>query len=88
MGALDYLNLGTRRPLRVAAYCRESTGQAQQKESYDNQEAFFTRAIREHEGWECAGIYGDRARTGRYFMILSSTLTAEVWRRQSRSSRL
>ena len=66
MGALDYLNLGKRRPLRVAAYCRESTGQAQQEESYDNQEAFFTRAIREHEGWECAGIYGDRARTGRY----------------------
>ncbi len=64
MGVLSTLTLGTRKPLRVAAYCRVSTEEEMQNESYESQRAFFTKEIREHPDWVLTSIYGDRAKSG------------------------
>lgn len=65
MGALNYLTLGTKRPLRVAAYCRISTEEENEEEgSYAAQRLFFQNAISDHPDWENAGVFGDYARTG------------------------
>mgnify|MGYP002624784101 CR=1 FL=1 len=63
MRTLQSLNLGTKRPLRVAAYCRVSMGGVQD-ESYESQRNYFVREITSHSDWEFAGVFGDYARTG------------------------
>lgn len=60
MGILTSLTLGTKTPLRVAAYCRVSTEEELQTESYESQRAFFTREIKEHPDWNLTAVYGDR----------------------------
>ena len=50
--------------IRVAAYCRVSTGDESQKTSYTNQKAFSTELIHSKEGWQFAGIYADEAISG------------------------
>jgi site-specific DNA recombinase len=47
------------KPIRVAAYCRVSTELEQQQSSLENQMTVFRQRIREHPGWELAGIYAD-----------------------------
>ena len=65
MGALNYLELGTKRPLRVAAYCRISKEEEEAEGgSYANQKQYMLDAINDHPGWELAGIFGDYATTG------------------------
>lgn len=49
---------------RVCAYCRVSTGSAEQKNSFDVQVAYYTKLIGSKEGWVCVGIYADEARSG------------------------
>lgn len=56
--------LKERRHLRVAAYCRVSTGDESQQTSYTNQKAFYTELIQNREGWVLAGIYADEAISG------------------------
>ena len=63
MGALDYLHLGKKRPLRVAAYCRISFDE-EKDGSDDNQRSFLHKAIMDHPEWKLVGVYGDYARTG------------------------
>ena len=46
--------------LRVAAYCRVSTGHEEQDGSIEAQELHYFRMIHEHPGWENAGIFSDR----------------------------
>ena len=46
--------------LRVAAYCRVSTGHEEQDGSIEAQELHYFRMIHEHPGWENAGIFTDR----------------------------
>ena len=60
----NHLGLGTKRPLRVAAYCRVSKEEERQKDSFENQWMFFKKAIEEHPDWLFAGIFGDNAKTG------------------------
>ena len=50
--------------LRVAAYCRVSTGDESQQTSYTNQKAFYTRYINENPRWQVADIYADEAISG------------------------
>ncbi len=65
MGSLRGLNLGNKRPLRVAAYCRISYEEEEEESgSYANQRAFFKSEIDEHPDWELAGIFGDYNKTG------------------------
>lgn len=64
MGILSGLTLGSRRPLRVAAYCRVSTEEELQSRSYESQREFFSKEIREHPQWQLTAIYGDRAKSG------------------------
>lgn len=45
--------------LRVAAYCRVSTGDESQQTSYTTQKAFYTQMITNRQGWVLAGIYAD-----------------------------
>ena len=50
--------------IRVAAYCRVSTGDESQQTSYTNQKAFYKELIQRKEGWKFAGIYADEAISG------------------------
>ncbi len=50
--------------IRVAAYCRVSTGDESQQTSYTKQKAFYTELINGKKGWRMAGIYADEARSG------------------------
>ena len=64
MGILSTLQLGTKKPLRVAAYCRVSTEEEMQQNSYENQREFYLKEIHEHPDWTLVSIYGDKARSG------------------------
>lgn len=55
---------GTIKKKRVCAYCRVSTGTADQKNSFESQVSYYTRLIEEKEGWEMAGIYADESEAG------------------------
>lgn len=50
--------------LRVAAYCRVSTGDESQQTSYTTQKRFYTQMIVNRPGWTLAGIYADEAISG------------------------
>ena len=50
--------------LRVAAYCRVSTDSEEQATSYEAQIEHYTEYIRNHPGWELAGIYADDGISG------------------------
>lgn len=50
--------------IKVAAYCRVSTNLEIQQRSLDIQIEAFNRVIREHPGWELAGIYADKGISG------------------------
>lgn len=52
------------RPIRVAAYCRVSTGDESQQTSYTTQKSFYTQMISSRPGWTFAGIYADEAISG------------------------
>ena len=45
--------------LRVAAYCRVSTEEEEQQNSFEVQVAYYTDKITHHEGWQLAGIFAD-----------------------------
>lgn len=47
------------RALRVAAYCRVSTKQEEQLNSYENQVEHYTHRINAENGWTLEGIYAD-----------------------------
>ena len=49
---------------RVCAYCRVSTGSAEQKNSFEAQVQYYTRFIEEKPNWILVGIYADEARSG------------------------
>lgn len=50
--------------LRVAAYARVSTEQDEQESSYEAQVDYYTRYIKNHDGWQLAGVFADRGITG------------------------
>ena len=49
---------------RVAAYCRVSTKQEEQLNSYETQVRYYTDRINREPGWKMAGIYADKGITG------------------------
>lgn len=49
---------------RVCAYCRVSTEQDEQENSFRNQVDYYTRYIEEHPEYELAGIYTDEGISG------------------------
>ena len=52
------------RVLRVAAYCRVSTKQEEQLNSYENQVQHYTKRINSENGWTLEGIYADKGISG------------------------
>lgn len=50
--------------LRVAAYCRVSTGSDAQADSFDAQKAHYESWIKIHDNWEFAGLFYDFGVTG------------------------
>lgn len=50
--------------LKVAAYCRVSTDDEDQLNSYESQKEHYTNLIKEKEEWQFVGIYADAAITG------------------------
>ncbi len=64
------MNLHTATPLsassvrRTCGYARVSTDNEEQLGSYEAQMDYYTKFIREHEGWEFAGLYSDEGITG------------------------
>jgi DNA invertase Pin-like site-specific DNA recombinase len=49
---------------RVAAYCRVSTNDEEQLNSYSSQKKHYTNLIQENREWSFAGVYADEAITG------------------------
>jgi len=54
-----------RKRIRVCAYCRVSTDQAEQKNSFSAQVEHYTNHIKNNPAWEFAGIYADEAISGK-----------------------
>lgn len=54
----------TNRILKVAAYCRVSTDDEDQLNSYHTQMAYYTEYIKRNPRWRFAGIYADEGITG------------------------
>ncbi len=52
------------RQLRVAAYCRVSTQQEEQLNSYDVQKRYYTEKINSESKWTMVGIFADKGITG------------------------
>lgn len=50
--------------LRVAAYCRVSTEEEEQQNSFEVQVSYYTEKITYHEGWKLAGIFADEGISG------------------------
>ena len=53
-----------RKCLRVAAYCRVSTEEEEQQNSFEVQVRYYTEKITNHEGWLLAGIFADDGISG------------------------
>ena len=51
-------------PIRVAAYCRVSTEEDSQHNSYTSQIEYYTQYIFSHPGWICVGIFADEGLSG------------------------
>lgn len=49
---------------RVAAYCRVSTNNKEQINSYEAQRVYYTQKIEENPDWELAGIFADKGLSG------------------------
>lgn len=52
------------RRIRVAAYCRVSTKQEEQLNSYEVQKKFYTEKINSNQEWQMVGIFADKGITG------------------------
>lgn len=52
------------RQLRVAAYCRVSTKEEEQLNSYELQKRYYTERIEQEPKWALAGIYADKGISG------------------------
>ena len=52
------------RQLRVVAYCRVSTKQEEQLNSYDVQKRYYTDKINSEPDWAFVGIFADKGITG------------------------
>jgi len=50
--------------IRVAAYCRVSTDNEDQKNSFEAQKTYFDEHIRKNPSWELVKIYADEGTTG------------------------
>ena len=50
--------------LRVAAYCRVSTDEEEQKTSYKAQIEYYTEKINKNPEWQMAGIFADEGISG------------------------
>lgn len=53
-----------KRKLRVAAYCRVSTEQEEQQNSFEVQVDYYTEKITHHDGWQLVGIFADDGISG------------------------
>lgn len=53
-----------KKKLKVAAYCRVSTGSNEQLESLDIQKDYYNRFIKSNSEWEYAGLYYDEGISG------------------------
>lgn len=50
--------------IKVAAYCRVSTGNEEQQNSFKNQSLYYTQLIENTENWVLVGIYADDGYSG------------------------
>lgn len=58
------IQLNARTDIRVAAYCRVSTGDESQQTSYTSQKAYYSGLIQSKAGWKFAGLYADEGISG------------------------
>ena len=58
---LDRAKNGSIGKLRVAAYCRVSTDDEEQKNSYNSQIDYYTDYVQKEPNWILVGIYADEA---------------------------
>ena len=73
-----------KKKLRVAAYCRVSTENDDQRDSLETQKAHFTAWIKMHSDWEFAGIFYDFGITGTKAEVRDSLQALEKQNEESR----
>lgn len=61
---IDPSKKDNKKKLKVAAYCRVSTGSAEQEESLTAQREHYEDYIKSNPAWEFAGLYYDEAVSG------------------------
>ncbi len=61
---INHLGQPIKKLYHVAAYCRVSTEQDEQTNSYEAQIEHYTAEISKNKDWVCAGIYADKGITG------------------------
>ncbi len=57
-------NVDVSKKIRVAAYARVSTDYDEQQSSYETQVNYYTKYIKEHEGWQFVKVYADEGVSG------------------------
>ena len=50
--------------IKVAAYIRVSTELESQENSFESQKTYYEQLIKNHEGWQFAGLYADHGHSG------------------------
>ena len=66
--------------LRVAAYCRVSTSQEDQRNSLENQRQYFSEYISRQPDWELVEVYADEGLSG----TSSGLPFGACWQRQQK----
>ena len=54
----------TEKPINVCAYCRVSTDNRDQANSFESQQRFFEREFKRHDNWKIKKIYADKGISG------------------------
>lgn len=58
------IRIDGKKKLRIAIYCRVSTGSDEQKNSFENQIFKLTETVNKNQNWELVDVYGDRGTSG------------------------
>ena len=64
LGVSFVLRKGERNYMNVAAYCRVSTDEEDQKNSFESQKLYFENYINNNPEWNLVNIYADEGITG------------------------
>lgn len=85
MPTIKIIDKRPEKKIKVAAYCRVSTSDADQLASLDNQKKHYEELIKAHSEWAFVGVYSDDGISGRsingrdgFKKLISDALTGKI----------